>query len=225
LYTPLFLRASILRLCPIQYLGGQQCVLYKGKGVRSKHSSSRDVLLGDCDMKLYHKAVRRAAIPSFVKLTNSTQYSVHGSTAVAHVHLKAFTGIAEAHGLSCSLIFADISTAFASMQRFIVFPDSAFLESYKSQLKSVGFTDDAICGIVLLVRAHPWHEVGGNNHLWELIHDLHSGTWATHELLAGCINTSSGCTAGTALADLAFNVSMCMISGQVRSELDAAGLI
>ena len=44
-----------------------------------------------------------------------------GSTDVAHIHLIAILEYAQTHNKSCAVLFVDISAAFASMSREIVF--------------------------------------------------------------------------------------------------------
>ena len=69
-----------------------------------------------------------------------------------------------------------------------------------------------------------WIVAGGCSHLQALLKELHTGTWASTEGLAGVLQFQSGTLAGTPIADLVFIVAFARVLRKVRMNLKEVGL-
>ena len=98
--------------------------LYKNKGIMQLVDNYRDVTIADNTPKIVTKHVRRNLLPTFQSGSLSTQWGSGlngGETAITHLYVRNLVHIAQASNKSLALLFLDISTAFASLTRHLVF--------------------------------------------------------------------------------------------------------
>ena len=74
-------------------------------------------------------------------------------------------------------------------------------------------------------KADAWDNEAGSRHLHALIGEMHSGTWASNEFLAGVTHLRGGTLAGNALGDLVFTAAMAVVLRDMRKGLRSAGLV
>ena len=137
-----------------------------------------------------------------------------GETAFPHLMVKLFMEYAESKGMSAGGIFVDVSAAFASMLRKIIFNTEQGDELWLKQLLDSGFSHEDIQGIYsyvsLLHDGHdspapvpPLHK--------EFVGAQYTNSWFSTEFLAGVIATMRGTMAGMTMADLIYALAFARI--------------
>ena len=231
---PLYCKSYAQILPPIQLKGGMIAALFKGKGSSSLSPGSRDILLtDDCGKSLMVHA-RGIILPSVRHMSLATQYGSGmngGETALAHMHVRQCFELAKTANQSGAVLFLDVSTAFASMLRRIVFVDwESGDEQWLKQLQNAGFPDeeiraiyDHICDFSFGEDQHNVQCNGvdpGIQHAYPYIQQMYTNTWGSYEGIDGIIDIKQGCCAGTPTADLIFSIAMfricCVSTSQLR---------
>lgn len=146
LYVKMFLT---LRLPP-QWRGGVLCELYKGKGSSSLITSYCDIVLSDSSAKTLGAIVRKALLPAARVFSLETQFGSGlngGETANTHLCVRNLHHVAHAFNRSLSLLLLDISFAFATMVRLLVFSVEVGDEVWLKQLANIGVSVEDIADI------------------------------------------------------------------------------
>ena len=229
LYHPLVVKASLSVCSPVQWKGGQLMGVYKGKGATSLVLSYRDVVLTDASAKAPGGILRTCSFPVVQELSVDTQFGGgfnNGSTAIAHLSLRAFIEVAEVLGLSLALLFVDVKSAFASVVRRLAVPIPDSDEQWISRLRAAGFTESDIADIWAdALTARDWVEAGGSPHLLAVLSNLSSSTWLSFESLKGVVQCMTGTLAGTSLADVMFSLAFLRLLKKLRDTLAQRGLV
>ena len=140
--------------------------------------------------------------------------------------VRAYIDVAQQLKMSLGILFVDLSTAFASVVRALTLPTDVSDDSWKARLRANGFSDVEADEVVHDVHANnEWIAAGGSIHLQALLKELHVGTWAATEGLAGVVHFQSGTLAGTPAADLVFIAAFARVLKRTRRALDDAGLL
>ena len=120
------------------------CELFKNKGSPSIIANYRDICISDNPAKTLGKFVRHALLPAAKGYALESQWGsgLHGGeTAITHLYVRNLYHMARVSGKSLSLIFLDISSAFASLVRRIIFDVEAGDEHWLAQLRASGFSE------------------------------------------------------------------------------------
>ncbi len=222
LYHPIATKSFALSHFPMQAKGGQTMPLYKEKGVPSKPSNSRDVMLVDEADKCMVRTSRPVYTDYVEKTSADTQWGsgLHGgSTEPAHMYVKSCIERGAANKQSIGIIFMDVQTAFALMIReFILQTDAVEFspDRFLKFCKARGFSDVSI----EKMRSKTHHAMNTNGklhpHAAKVFGKLFSNTWGSTEGVNGVYKICTGSLAGTPLADLCFTPSAAEIF--LRSE-------
>ena len=229
LFHPLLSKAVTSFLLPLQIRGGQIHEIYKGKGLQKLASNYRDVTIASEFAKSFGSLLRPRMLPIVEKIAGTSQFGSGlntGATDVAHVLVRAYTDVAQLLKLSLGLLFVDLSTAFASVVRALALPTDVTDSDWRAKLLMTGFTEEEADEVIQEVHAcDEWSDAGGSAHVQALITQLHIGTWAATEGLAGVLHFQSGTLAGTPAADLVFISAFARVLKQTRRNLCDAGLL
>ena len=205
---PLLLKLCLLGEEAAGMKGGCLIHLYKGRGPHNKCGSHRGILLLSTIAKYLHKALRPAISSHFQQHALPLQLGGRIGTPVAfaaHI-VRAFLRWQAQQGLSCGVLFADISAAFYAAVRQLAAPVE--LRSFADV--STGLALEP--GDVEALRAHlsePNALVadGASEWLQHIAAEIHTATWMQ---VAGTeptpLLTRRGTRPGSNWADLTFAV-------------------
>ena len=149
---------------------------------RHKISVGRKFLLFDAN-------TRTQLIDPLAPITRDYQLGAGqsgGSCDTAHLHISEALAYAQHANLSAAVVFLDLSTAFASMQRDIAVPAAdAKDEEWAAHLHRCGFSPAEISAILALAcSVLVWRNAGADHHALMQLAEAHSGTWISMEGLA-----------------------------------------
>jgi hypothetical protein len=226
-FHPLYLKAILLTLPPIQFTGGQGCELYKGCGDPSEIINFRDVHISTSPGTVFAGIMR---VPLASRLQGGaidTQYGAGlnaGGADFTHLAARATLDLADARNMSCALLFVDIKTAFAALQRFLVLPIPEALPSFRALLVQSGFSGPFIDEwMVELETLLPWSRLPGKDALLDLIAALHQFSWMSTEGLDGVMHLAQGSLAGNPLGDIIFSAGMTVLVKRLRASIVKLG--
>jgi len=147
IFYPIFIKSFNFLAPPIQWKGGMLQELFKNKGSSSDKSNYRDIMLGSIPGKKCFSTLRKCLIPFASSIVGLSQFGSGfngGETAFAHLYLRLIFDYAKKIQTSCCVLFLDVSSAFASLLRRIIFAQSSSDESWLHQLKSAGYSEEDI---------------------------------------------------------------------------------
>ena len=228
-YYPLVLKSYLRIAPPLQWKGGMICDLFKNKGSPSLISSYRDILLADDDGKGAQRLLRKTLVPLAHKLCVSTQFGGGlngGETAIAHLYLRLIVDFIINNKTSGAIIFADVTSAFATLLRRIVFDIDQGDEQWLRKLSSSGFTNEDIDSIFNFIKGQAVSESCDpvDNFVFKFTEQWFTNTWNSHEYIPNITCTTAGSAAGTPLADLLYSIAMSRVLVTLRKALKAEGL-
>jgi len=204
--------------------------IFKNKGDPSSCNNYRDVLLSDVSSKVVGRFIRSRLLPFAVALSVDTQFGggFHGGeTAFAHLYVRLIMDMCQQTNMSVAILFLDVSAAFASLLRRIVFDFEEGDERWLNKLRSTGFSDTDVSDIYKFVTEYCWvNELGSTSsmpfdkvHSYRLAEQFFRNTWVSQESLPNVLNIKSGCCAGTPLADLIYSMAMSRVLKLMRSTI------
>ena len=148
-----------------------------------------------------------------------------GGCDMPHLAAHSVLHLAEARGISASLLFLDVSTAFAAMVREVVLPTDAGREAWLTFLVKHGFVPSFAAEVMGAVQAASvWDQTGLTDHALAVLQDFHTETWFSTELLEKVCSTVRGCTAGNPVADLVYIAVDTLLARNLRKALAEDGL-
>ena len=149
-----------------------------------------------------------------------------GGCDIPHLIAASVVQLAETKSLSAALLFIDVRTAFAEVQRASVVTTEDGTEQWALFLVGCGFTREAAMNIVnQACRVAMLVENGMTTHAAQLLNDLHVNTWFSVEALGGIVRTTVGTIAGHPMADLIFALADAEVDAWYQKELESAGLL
>ncbi len=116
---------------------------------------------------------------------------------IAHLTVTAFTEAATAAKQSAAILDLDISNAFGSAARELVFRTGRAADTVARGLAALGMCThdvEAVCGNLCQGYCHD--ELGTSQHVAEMLGGIHQGMWASVDGLAQIIVTLRSCRAG-----------------------------
>ena len=230
MHMPLYFKSHLYRSPPVYYRGGLIGALLKRGASPYEPTGYRDVTLADVDGKTFGADLRTKAKPEMNKQALPGMYGSGlngGSTDVAHLHLIAMLEYAKAEGKTAVSLFVDLSTAFASLCRRIVLQkidwedDQAFIELCVQE----GIDRNIALDFLEYVDENPLCQDQTDQHIENMITQMHTHTWSSFEYIKGVIKTKKGVLAGTPLADLLFTFLMVRFLTCVEKDMREQGLI
>ena len=196
IHYPIFLKSHIHRSPPIFYRGGQIAALYKGSGSMYKKENHRDVTLANLNGKNFGSLIRKCALPKLKNKALPGMYGAglnSGSTEIAHLHLIAIMEYAQTKNMSIAILFADISSAFASLCRDIVFYEDLWDDDneFIAMLELNGINKNIALRFLEFLHENPIWEKGNikDEHILAMLRAMHKYSWSTFEYIKGVLHT------------------------------------
>ena len=227
LYYPLILKTWARIEPPLQWKGGILCELFKNKGLSTDVSNYRDIMLGDISGKFITKYIRKSLLPFALQYSRTTQFGGGfngGETSFAHLYIRLAIDICKIHNKSCSVLFIDVISAFASLMRNVFFYNPKSDEEWAKSLSFIGFSVDEVSLIFKCILSPPWKGMYENNSSFLIAHEAYTNTWFSQDGISGVVATSCGSNAGMPLADLIFGFAMSRILNTFLDTVNKEGL-
>ena len=221
----LFVKSFILGAEPLQFKGGLIHVIGK------KHHSTdvkdlRGIMLLDSVAKLFHACVRKHFMQAASRWQQPLQLGGYAKqqTQFATQYLRAFTSLAQHHGVSNAVVFVDLKSAFHHLVRQCIFgSDESDQSRLRQCLEADGFDFSELCS---------QYDVLSQTFLTDtdvltkhLLRDAHQSTWFTVSQHDSIYRTERGSRPGSPLADLAFNAMMSHLLKAVQADIDSNPLL
>ena len=103
--------------------------------------------------------------------------------------------------MSHSILFVDLSSAFASLCREIVMREWDNDEQFIQVCIEQGVDAEIATSFIKYLNDHPILNEPNEVHIMQMIKQMHHHSWSTFEYVKGAIITKRGVLAGTPLAD------------------------
>ena len=187
--------------------------LFKGKGDPGLTKAYREVLLSDDDGKAVSAHIRGHIMPKVQAIVMQTQYGSGfggGECAFAHLSVQLFIDMCRHKMLSASVLFVDITQAFARLMRKIAFLDPTCDEHWLAALKQAGYPQEDIDMIYQAIGQVAWIDNNDGcinkvqSHGLAMTSAWYKTSWFSTEGLLNVVRTSRGSGAGSPLADVVF---------------------
>ena len=200
--------------------------IFKGKGPSHCRSGLRDVLFADESGKEVTKFVRHNLLDRARHIVYPTQFGGGfngGETSFTHLYVRCAFDASIAANMSSAALYLDVTAAFASLLRRIVYDCDDGDEIWLSKLAANGFSEEDIDAIVAFVRhlaswdldcdGNPMRDANVSNHMSiSMAQEWYRNTWVSQEGISQVMLTCMGSLAGTPLADLIYSVAMARIT-------------
>ena len=124
---PLHAKMALVRSEPVQYKSSEARILFKKKGEASKITNWRSILLGNIVPKTHHKYMRNRLMETiFTGFLACQCGGMKGrSTDEATLFVRGLLQIAQEAKSSILVLYVDITAAFYTVIRQLVFPGGA----------------------------------------------------------------------------------------------------
>ncbi len=178
------------------------CELFKNKGSPSLISSYRDILLADDDGKGVQRLLRKSLVPLAHKICVETQFGGGlngGETAVAHLYLRLIVDSIINNKTSGALIFVDVTSAFATLLRRIIFDVDQGDEHWLRKLPASGYSDEDIDAVLNFMKDRVLTNScdACDRFVLNLTEQWCTNTWSSQEYIPNITCTTAGSAAGT----------------------------
>ena len=216
----LFFKAWLLAAEPLQYKGGILVSILKKPGLWTVNNL-RGIMLIENVGKLFHALLRAKLLPWATERKLSYQYGGFRGQQTAHasLHLRSFMNIVKAKHLSCAVVFIDLRSAFHSLIREHAFGVThALPEQLQSVLAREGF-DVAALTESIAIHSAAFQELPDPS-LVRVVQEAHQGTWYHLPPTENCQQTFRGSRPGSPVADIAFNILMTTVLGEIRDRMN-----
>jgi len=186
-------------------------------------------MLGSIPGKKCFSVIRKSLLPFASNIVGISQFGSGfngGETAFAHLYLRLLYDYARKIQMSCAILFLDVSSAFASLLRRIIFVDDTGDEAWLKQLKDNGYNHDDIKHIWDTINSHAWHSNyqsiflnGPQQFSFLYTQSVYFNTWFTQESLPHAVSTCKGCMAGMTFADVVYALCFAPLLKSLRHAL------
>ena len=213
---------------PLQWKGGLMFELFK-KGDHFQPDCYREITCVSPLAKLLTRPLRKHVVPVLKNLAGASQFGGGlngGGCDFTRLRLTVAMEAANLTKLSCGALFVDLSAAFSSITRHLVFPVSDSMDNLFSRLCECGYVDDEATEILEGLTAYSyWEQSGGSKHLLALIGKLHIGSWFSLRPLTTIFESCRGALAGSSLGDVLFLLGFARVMNRISSALENQGLV
>jgi len=226
---PVLLKSYFYMAPPIQWKGGMLHELFKNKGSSAEKECYRDIMLGSIPGKKCFKPIRSKLIPFAASIVGLSQFGSGfngGETAFAHLYLRLVYDYARKINSSAGVLFLDVSSAFATLLRRIIFNTSDGDEAWLKQLHNSGFSCEDVSHIWNSVTNFNFHQqndsilhCGSQQFSFLYMQNSYFNTWFSQESLEGAVRTSRGCLAGMTFADIVYSMCFAPVLKLLRASL------
>ena len=216
----LFTKVAAASSEPLHWKGGQLIPLWKGKLPPHIASGYRSIFLSNYTTKLYHQCFRVHLVEAWERgLTHLQCGGRRGVGAdVAHHIVQCHQSWCKQRTIPSAALFVDLKSAFYSVMRqaFTALPsqDEAFLAA----MHRFGLTPAEIHRLIDTAKADN-ATPGLAQHLQHILRDLMTNTYFTIEGLSQPCQTTRGTRPGDPVAAVLFNLCMCLVLNDLRTEV------
>ena len=216
----------------VQWKGGRQVDLYKGKGDALDPDNSRGLLISDHMAKSFVTLLKDEIDPPYTEFMPSSQHgAVEGlGTDYAHHFLLSCIDYAMLMVLSIFVLFVDLTKAFDNVLRELVFgwpshirPDRA---SRIAHLMDCGANEDVASWIYDYLEEHgtAFDQMHIDAKVTSLVRELHTKSWFQYQGCNTYVATMTGGRQGCKLGGIVFNSAYALVLIALRSKLTSSGI-
>ena len=175
--------------------------------------------------------MRKSLLPFAQNLVGDFQFGSGlngGETAFPHLYIRLIHDYLTNNRIPGALIFVDVTTAFASLLRRILFDTEQGDEAWYRKLHDSGFTHNDIADIRdFMLEVFDDHlGVDPPPQLpYTYMHNQYTNTWFTNEYIPHAVHTTRGSMAGMTMADVMYSMSFAKVLKVLVNSLRNKGLI
>lgn len=203
--------------------------LFQNSGSPAVLANYREIILGDPDNEDQGAHLRTVTLPATHLSTSDTQFGSGlngGGCDVPHLIAATITQYADVRSLSSALLFIDVKSAFASVQRSTVLTVDDGDEEWAKFLSTCGFDNVSARRIITnACRIGTLIQNGLLEYAAALLSELHINTWFGVEAVQGIIRTTKGTIAGHPPADLIHALADAEVDDYFHGQLVANDLV
>ena len=211
LLWPLLLKVIFQAAEPAGLKGGTLfCIPKPGLGLQNQCSGYRGILVQSGIAKAIHRSARPLAVGHWLPHAHSCQLGGRRgcSADMGHFFLSCgFFHYCQVRGLSCAVLFLDLTSAYYGVIRETVMGSGLTGRSLEAMAESLSLTKEDLQLLRHYVACEPVLESqNASTLLSELTREMHASTWFVLAQDSQVMHTHRGTRPGGALADIVFNV-------------------
>ena len=215
----LYFKSWMLAAEPLTFKGGFLASIAKKAGVL-RAAAMRGIMVLDTTGKVYHALMRAQLMRWAASRRHSSQFGGFKGQqcSFASLLLRGYCNRLDQLGVSCSILFVDVRSAFHCLIRQHLFTGDALPPALRQLL-----IDEGIDPATLDALAHEHAQFflsEANPALARAATDAHCNTWYTLPGSGGCFETLRGSRPGSPLADLVYNMMMSSLLKDLQQHLD-----
>ena len=223
--------AVAIERVPLSWRGGRVANLFKGKGAATLTDNYRGLLISDHASKVLTGALQEEITPKYQRFVGFDQ---HGGapglgTAEASHAVRTFMEVAKMLGLSCAILFLDLTKAFDKAVRELVMGHMQGVprECEQEVLRSLALPPEAVQRITQVIdeEGTVLQQLGLDKKAAALIKSLHTGAWLQTPGRDAYIVSSTGGRQGCKLGATVFNLAYAVALARVKKTLGPLGVI
>ena len=211
LFWPLLLKSVCYAAEPAGMKGGVMFHISKGKpGSQQDCNAHRGILAQSCLSKVFHRSLRGLIVDHWSKHSLPLQLGGKkgGSATFGHLCSRSLLGYAKARGLSASLLFVDLQSAYYAVIRETILGGDLADRPITEVASALGLDAEDLQILKFYVEEEPvLQQQAANPLLVSLAREMHRQTWfvLAEDPRARIIETQRGTRPGGTLADVLFN--------------------
>ena len=210
LLWPLLLKVIFQAAEPAGLKGGTLfCIPKPSVGAQNTCSGYRGILVQSGIAKAIHRSARPLAVGHWLPRARACQLGGRKgcSADMGHFLSRGFLHYSLVQGLSCAVLFLDLTSAYYGVIRETVMGAGLSDRSIEEMASSLSLTSEDLQLLRHYVSCEPVLESQDASALLsELSREMHASTWFVLSQDRQLVHTHSGTRPGGALADIVFNV-------------------
>ena len=218
----LFLKSGLRHQWVAEFAGGDLIPLYK-KGDAARPSNYRAILLEPTLGRIFSRAWRSRLVDALQMVQAPLQFGGHEqvSIEVAHLVVRNAQQISQARKRSCSMIFADLRSAFYTVAKPFLTGENTTPEAMTQLFNVMGLPQDALEAFVEAIEngvTIPPADASG--HLGATVAAMLRPTWAKVPGSDSYMLPRTGSRPGDPLADTLFGFLMARALGAISERFE-----
>ena len=228
LIDPIAIEATLAADVPIDWQGGDNCMLDKGGLVDAQAlDNQRSIMLANQEPKLAGGELRSRLAPQLKTRLVGTQWGDGfgaSSCELAHLALGNVGAMGISVGQCLLRLFVDVVQAFPWIVVELSLPLPDRSEDTRTLLKEAGFADLDIDAIKAgHVDAVEWS--GSSEHFHRVMAQFQEDQWMSCDHAAGIMAAFIGTAAGLPLAGIIAAIALSKVSRSIQDRLQRLGLV
>ncbi|OLQ14158.1 hypothetical protein AK812_SmicGene1724 [Symbiodinium microadriaticum] len=210
LLWPLMLKVIFQAAEPAGLKGGTLfCIPKPNVGAQNTCSGYRGILVQSGIAKAIHRSARPLAVGHWLPRARACQLGGRKgcSADMGHFLSRGFLHYSQVQGLSCAILFLDLTSAYYGIIRETVLGAGLSDRSIEEMASSLSLTPEDLQLLRHYVSCEPvLASQDASTLLAELSREMHASTWFVLSQDRQLVHTHRGTRPGGALADIVFNV-------------------